>query len=181
LTALEISDATRAGTIRRPNYGLTFHYENLIYTYSEHYVHHLIFDLPDKEHETARQFRDFAARWRNISKSPPEGDPFMQAFLKAAHFQAHHVQELIENIYDSLPEWNLTKGNRHTRTFVVCSVCGTARKYMEGVALLSDLDALNEIVQKSINDTKREVESIEKSLKALASYSRVNDQKISAL
>jgi hypothetical protein len=181
LTALEISDAIRAGTIRRPNYGLTFHYENLIYTYSEHYVHHLIFDLPDKQHESAQQFREFAARWHNISKSPPEGDPFMQAFLKAAHFQAYHVQQLVDNLFDLLPEWNLTKETRHARTFVVCSVCGTARKYMEGVALLSDLDALNEIVHKSINDTKREVESIEKSLKALASYSRVNDHKISAL
>jgi hypothetical protein len=65
-------------------------------------------------------------------------------------------------MYDLLPEWNLTKKNRHTRAFVLCSLCGTAPKYMEGVALLSDLDALNKIVESSINDTKREVESLEK-------------------
>jgi hypothetical protein len=94
-TALEISDAIKAGTIRRPNYGLTFHYEKMIYTYSEHYTHHLIFDLPDKQHERVQQYRDFAARWHNISKTPPEGDPFMQAFLKATHFQAYHVQQLL--------------------------------------------------------------------------------------
>jgi hypothetical protein len=180
-TALEISDAIKAGTIRRPNYGLTFHYEKMIYTYSEHYTHHLIFDLPDKQHERVQQYRDFAARWPNISKTPPEGDPFMQAFLKATHFQAYHVQQLIEDMYQLLPELNFTKDNRPTRTFVICKLCGTVRKYYEGVALLTDLDALNEIVHSSINDTKREVESIEKSLKALASYSRVNDQKISSL
>jgi hypothetical protein len=81
----------------------------------------------------------------------------MQAFLKAAHFQAYHVQQIIDNMYDLLPEWNFTEENRHTRALVVCSFCGTVRKYMEGVALLSDFDALNEIVENSINDTKREV------------------------
>jgi hypothetical protein len=141
----------------------------------------MMFDLPDKQHESAQHFRAFAARWHNISKEPPQGDHFIQAFFTTAYVQAHHIQQLTDNMYDLLPEWNLTKENHHTRTIVLFSVCGTARKYMEGVALLSDLDALNEIVENSINDTKREVESIEKSLKALASYSRVNDQKISAL
>jgi hypothetical protein len=83
---LEISDTIRAGVIRRPNYGLTFHYEKMIYASSEHYAHHLIFDLPDKQHEDAQRFREFAARWHNISKAPSDGSPFMQALLKAVHF-----------------------------------------------------------------------------------------------
>jgi hypothetical protein len=41
--------------------------------------------------------------------------------------------------------------------------------------ITSDLDALNEMVEKTINDTAQEVESIEKSLKALASSLQVAD------
>lgn len=76
-------------------------------------------------------------------------------------------------MYDWLPQWSSTQEDRRTRE--LCSICGTIRQWMEGVELISDVDALNEIAQQSINDMKREAESIGKSLKALATYSRVAD------
>jgi hypothetical protein len=55
------------------------------------------------------------------------------------------------------------------------------RQVVEGTALLSDGQALTKIVEKSGNLTQKHFESIEKSLGALSSYSRINDQKIEAL
>jgi hypothetical protein len=83
-------------------------------------------------------------------------------------------------MYQLIPEISYNpyqnRGNR-----AICSLCGEFRKTLERVALVSDLEQLNDIVEKSGNLTQRHFESIEKSLGALPSYTRINDQKIEAL
>jgi hypothetical protein len=161
---------------------VTFRFQSQIVAHSENFVHHLIFDLP--QHTSSVQFEDLQKELNLTVKDlvTPEflPSPLSSILNRIISFQTSHVTRILENIYQLIPEIsynpNQNRGNR-----ALCSLCGEFRKAIEGVALTSDLEQLNEIVEKSGNLTQRHFESIEKSLGALSSYSRINDQKIEAL
>jgi uncharacterized protein YhbP (UPF0306 family) len=179
---LTVSEAIQQKVLRRTNAGVTFRFQSQIVAHRENFVHHLIFDLP--QHTNSVQFEDLQQELNLTVKDlvTPEflPSPLSSILNRIISFQTNHVTRILENIYQLIPEIsynpNQNRGNR-----ALCTICGEFRKALEGVALTSDLEQLNEIVEKSANLTQRHFESIEKSLGALSSYSRINDQKIEAL
>jgi hypothetical protein len=63
----------------------------------------------------------------------------------------------------------------------LCQICGESRRFIEGVALDSDLQNLVDIVEKANNATVKNFQNIERSLRSMGSYSKVVDQKFSAM
>jgi hypothetical protein len=179
---LTVSEAIQQKVLRRTNAGVTFRFQSQIVAHRENFVHHLIFDLP--QHTSSVQFECLQKELNLTVKDlvTPEflPSPLSSILNRIISFQTNHVTRILENMYQLIPEIsynpNQNRGNR-----ALCSICGEFRKTLEGVALVSDLEQLNEIVEKSGNLTQRRFESIEKSLGALSSYSRINDQKIEAL
>jgi hypothetical protein len=179
---LTVSEAIQQKVLRRTNAGVTFRFQSQIVAHRENFVHHLIFDLP--QYTNSVQFEDLQKELNLTVKDlvTPEflPSPLSSILNRIISFQTNHVTRILENIYQLIPEIsynpNQNRGNR-----ALCTICGEFRKALEGVALTSDLEQLNEIVEKSANLTQRHFESIEKSLGALSSYSRINDQKIEAL
>ena len=149
VSSLEVSDAVNSRVVRRPNYGLIFRYQQQIYAHSENYLHHLVFDLPDREDATARQFRAYSEQWQNIRNAPPkspsEGNAFSEAFRKALCYEAFHIQQLVDTIYELVPAINFTTDGRNMRA--VCAICGQARSLLEGTATTDQVEALNHVLQ----------------------------------
>jgi hypothetical protein len=148
----------------------------------ENFIHHLIFALP--QHTSSTQFED---SWKDLNLTvkdlvTPEflPSPLSSILNRVITFQTNHVTRILENIYQLIPDIS-DNPNQNRRIRAIFSLCGKFRKTLEGVALVSDFEQLNDIVEKSGNLKQRHFESIEKSLGALSSYWRINDQKIEAL
>jgi hypothetical protein len=135
-------------------------------------------------HASSTQFEDLQKELnltvKDLVTSEFLPSPLLSILNRIITFQANHVTRILENIYQLIPEISYTP-NQNRGNRALCSLCGGFRKTLEGVALVSDLEQLNDIVEKSGNLIQRHFESIKKSLGALSSCSRINDQKIEAL
>jgi hypothetical protein len=177
--AIDVLDAVRSRIVRRPHFGVSFHFQQYIYTYSEEYSHHLVFPLPQNLTELNNELEPYTV-FQNFTKKHEQTFTYYEAFVRALNLQLSHVKQILHNIYDLIPAIDLSKlRNRNNRG--LCNVCGEFRKAMEGVATEKDVEQLSDAIDKANNLTERHFLSIEKSLSALVSYSRVNDQKINAL
>jgi hypothetical protein len=99
--ALNIDQAVNQHILRRQNYVVIFRYEQKIFAHSENYVHHLLFDLPDQATFLDATFTDLAKYW-NVSKMA-QGDLRLDSastqVRKSMSFEAYHLQQIVNNIY----------------------------------------------------------------------------------
>ncbi len=68
--------------VRRPNFGVTFSYQQQIFVHLENYVHHLVFDLPDQNQAVLRQFQAMANNWDALARNSKGPLTFPFAFAK---------------------------------------------------------------------------------------------------
>jgi hypothetical protein len=176
--ALDVNDAIESQVVRRPNFDVVFRYQQQIFTYSENYIHHLILDLPLRNQTATETFRRMGETSKDIIRDQATKSlaniTFSQAIRKAVFQEALNLQKSIDHIYDLFPQINQSaQGDRKQRSY--CLI------YCSGLAWETDVDALRQLIRESNNITAQNFRLIQKSLAAMASYSRVTDQKIDAL
>jgi hypothetical protein len=166
--------------IQRSNFGALFYAQHPVTAFSEHYLHHLAFQLPHKnirlQLNAMREFtRDIANSSQNISSNS-----LYYIINQLVTTQTNHIASLLDTVHSLIPEV-IYSSDQTRESRAVCYFCDQIHQFLYGVALQDDLLALQGIVESSQNLTQKRFESIEKSLSALSSYSQVTDAKLEAL
>jgi hypothetical protein len=166
--------------IQRSNFGALFYAQHPVTVFSEHYFHHLVFQLP---HQSIRSqlnaMREFTQDLANTSPNI-SSNPLYYIINQLVNTQTNHIASLLDTVYSLIPEV-IYSSDQTRESRAVCLFCKQINQFLYGVALQQDVAALQEIVESSQNLTQKRFESIEKSLSALSSYSQVSDAKIEAL
>ena len=138
--ALNVSDAIKSRIVKRQNYGVTFTYQKNIVVYSEYYLHHFIFTLPDTTYVQTTMLTDFALEPPTIVQDGAvlreyahNATTFRAILRRALLFQTTRIHTLLDNLFELIPEIQLSKDTKRRRAW--CYVCGKMRKTLEVVAL----------------------------------------------
>jgi hypothetical protein len=167
--------------IQRSNFGALFYAQHQVTVFSDHYLHHLVFQLPHKAITLQLNFmREFTQDLVNTSQNNSSSSLYliMNQMVKT---QTKHIAFLLDTVYSLIPELVYPSDQSRATSRAVCWVCGKLNQWLQGLAMQEDLLALQQIVESSQNLTQSRFESIEKSLSALSSYSQITDSKIDAL
>jgi hypothetical protein len=166
--------------IQRSNFGALFYAQHPVTVFSDHYLHHLVFQLPHKAITLQLNFmREFTQDLVNTSQNNNSSSLYliMNQIIKT---QTKHIAFLLDTVYSLIPELVYPSDQARTSR-AVCWVCGKLNQWLQGLAMQDDLLTLQHLVESSQNLTQSRFESIEKSLSALSSYSQITDSKIDAL
>lgn len=173
--ALSVSDAIEARVIKRQNVGVVLSYQQELFTYSDIYTHHLVMDLPKRDPAYLSMFKQAGVLSINLNvtnflQDLSTSDPIIYAMSQ----ERQHLSQLLDSIYGLFPEVNQAIfSNRKRRKWCVF-VCNN-------VATQADVAILQQFTEQSSNITARNFEKLQKSMDAMASYSRITDQKFEAL
>jgi hypothetical protein len=174
------TETLKGRVIQRSNFGALFHAQHPVTVFSEHYFHHLVFQLPHKSiRSQLKAMREFTEDMGNTSQNI-SSNPLYQIISQLVNIQTNHIASLLDTVYSLIPEV-IYQPDQMRETRAVCSICEQLHQFLQGVALQEDVVALQEIVESSQNLTQKRFECIEKSLSALSSYSQVTDATIEAL
>jgi hypothetical protein len=174
--ALSVQDAVRDRVVKRQNFGLIFRHVSEIFTYNDQYLHHLVLDLPPRPTNASSPLVQ-AAHPREMNKQPDHlvhnltmVDPLMNAFRQEILL----VQQLIDTIYDLFVEVRPAALNSRKRRYWCVFYCSD-------VATQTDMDLIKKYSDEAGNITARNVAKIQQALDAMASYTKLADQKFDAL
>jgi hypothetical protein len=174
------TDAFQDRVIQRSNFGALFYAQHQVTVFSDHYLHHLVFQLPHKTIRLQLNFmREFTQDLSNTSQNISSSSLYliMNQMVKT---QTKHIAFLLDTVYSLIPEL-VYPSDQSRESRAICWVCEKLNQFLQGFVLEEDLLALQKIVESSQNLTQSRFESIEKSLSALSSYSQITDSKIDAL
>jgi hypothetical protein len=174
--SLSVHDAVKEKIIKRQNFGVIFRYIKPIFTYTDHYVHHLILDLPPRQMNASSDLIN-ATHPSEMNKRPTDlihnlttVDPLLQAMRQ----EVLQIQHLVDSIYDLFVEVDpSTSASRKRRYWCIF--------YCSDVATQTDMDIIKKYNEDAGNTTARNFDKIQKSLDAMASYTKITDQKFEAL
>jgi hypothetical protein len=174
------TDAFQDRVIQRSNFGALFYAQHQVTVFSDHYLHHLVFQLPHKTIRLQLNFmREFTQDLSNTSQNISSSSLYliMNQMVKT---QTKHIAFLLDTVYSLIPEL-VYPSDQSRESRAICWVCEKINQFLQRFAMEEDLLALQKIVESSQNLTQSRFESIEKSLSALSSYSQITDSKIDAL
>jgi hypothetical protein len=174
--SLSVHDAVKEKIIKRQNFGVIFRYIKPIFTYTDHYVHHLILDLPPRQMNASSDLIK-ATHPSEMNKRPTDlihnlttVDPLLQAMRQ----EVLQIQHLVDSIYDLFVEVDPSAFASRKRRYWCIFYCSD-------VATQTDMDIIKKYNEDAGNTTARNFDKIQKSLDAMASYSKMTDQKFEAL
>ena len=177
--AIDVLDAVRSRIVRRPHFGVSFQFQQHIYTYSEEYSHHLVFSLPQNITEMNKKLAQYTV-FHNFTKAYNQTYTYYDGFVRALNLQMSHIKQITQNIYDLIPAIDVKMLSKRKNRGLL-NILGDIRKLIEGTATEADVQAVTGVLDKSNNLTERHFLSIERSISALGSFSRVNNEKIESL
>jgi hypothetical protein len=98
------TETLKERVIQRSNFGALFYAQYPVTVFSEHYFHHLVFQLPHKsirsQLKAMREFtEDLGSTSQNISSNP-----LHYIISQLVNTQTNHIASLLDTVYSLIPE-----------------------------------------------------------------------------
>jgi hypothetical protein len=174
---LSIQEAVEQRVVKRQNFGTNFRFLQTIYVVTDSYTHHLVLDLPARNVSGSASRLVPASHPKELNKRFEEWTSNISpagVLATAIRQEILYLQAITDTIYELFTEIDPSAlGNRKRRFFCF--------QFCWGVADAADLEILQKTVEANSNTTEKNFEKIQKSLSAMASYSRLAEKKFEAL
>lgn len=176
--ALSVDEAVQNRIVRRQNFGVVFRYIGPMFAFSDQYTHHLITKLPPRKMAAYdKLYGNFSAHVSYVNQyhdSFIESIPQYEAMKYIMRQDQRNLQHLVDTIYDLFIEVDQSVFSKRRRRKWCVFVCSN-------VATEADMEIIRDYNRKAGNITVENFEKLQNSVRAMASFSQVTNDKFNAI